>query len=95
MERNFFAFFRFNYHRMACLERDRLEREHVEAGAKFDAARQRLQDRIGTSKKEEFESLNRTFDQSWQVLARARIALDLHVREHGCVAAQEDRTKNP
>ena len=80
---------------MACLERDRLEKEHGEAGAKFDAARRRLQDRIGTSKKEEFESLNRAFDQSWQALARARIALDVHVRTHGCAAAQEARTKNP
>jgi MEDS: MEthanogen/methylotroph, DcmR Sensory domain len=80
---------------MACLERNRLEREHAEAGGKFDAARQRLQARIGTSKKEEFESLNRAVDQSWQVLARARIALDLHVRAHGCEAAQEARASNP
>jgi hypothetical protein len=80
---------------MACLERDRLEREHSEAGAKFDAARQRLQARIGTSIKEEFESLNRAIEQSWQVLVQARIALDLHVRAHGCEAAQKSRANTP
>jgi hypothetical protein len=72
---------------MLCPERERLEKEHAEAGAIFDAARVRLQARIGISQQEEFVMLNHALERSWQALIRARTALDHHLREHGCAAA--------
>jgi hypothetical protein len=67
-----------------CDERNHREKEHAQAGAEFDVSRKNLQARIGISSKEEFLSLSRKIDQSWAALVRARIALDQHIREHGC-----------
>jgi hypothetical protein len=69
---------------MDCEERARLEKQHAESGAAFDAARQRLQSRIGVSLKNEFLSLDRTADEAWSNLQKVRKALDQHIREHRC-----------
>lgn len=58
--------------------------EHAAAEAAFDLARLRVSSRIGTSPKEEYESLLRAADLSWQGVQRAREALDLHIRKHDC-----------
>lgn len=75
---------------MVCAERKRLEQEHREAGACFDKANERLRSRMGISPKEEFLSLTRVVNESWTALMRARIALDSHVRDHGCEGAAEE-----
>jgi len=72
---------------MACEERARLEKEHAEAGDEFDAARQRLRARIGVCPKDEFHSLDRALKDAWVKLLQARIALDRHIRDHGCEKA--------
>ena len=45
---------------------------------------------MGISPKEEFVSLTRAVNESWTALMRARIALDSHVRDHGCEGAAEE-----
>jgi hypothetical protein len=69
---------------MLCPEHQRLEKENAEAGASFDSANERLRTRIGISPKEEFVSLSRAVNETWEALMHARIALDRHLREHGC-----------
>lgn len=71
---------------MVCEERTRLERAHVKAEAAFEAAQERLRNRIGVSPKEEFSRLSEAVDQAWSKLIQARSALDLHIREHHCEA---------
>lgn len=65
-------------------ERNHREKEHAQAGAEFDASRENLQARIGTCSEDEFLSLSRKVEQGWAALVRARVALDEHIREHGC-----------
>jgi hypothetical protein len=71
---------------MSCQERERMEREHLEAEAAFYAAQQRLRNRIGISPKEEFVALSDAVDQAWKRWLDARGALDQHIRNHGCGA---------
>jgi hypothetical protein len=68
---------------MPCQKCERLEREHAEARARFDAAGELLDGRIAISLKDEFVALSSALDQSWEDLVGARVALDRHVREHG------------
>ena len=72
---------------MSCTERDRLEKEHAEAAARFDSANEQLRARIGICPKHEFVSLGRALDESWHALTRARTGLDRHIREHRCERA--------
>lgn len=69
---------------MECEERVRLDREHSEAGLAFQAARKVLVDKVGICPKEEYISLNRAVDTTWEAVQRARGALDDHIRSHGC-----------
>ena len=71
---------------MRCDDRERLEKEHVDAGAAFDAARAMLRNRIGVSPKGEYERLNAAAEEAWGALNGARKRLDEHIREHGCEA---------
>jgi len=73
---------------MRCDERTQLENEHGEAGLAFDAAREVLQERIGISPKEDFISLSRAVDTTWDAVNRTRVALDEHIREHNCQKAE-------
>ena len=74
---------------MSCTERERLEKEHAEAAARFDSANEQLRARIGISPKKEFVSLSHALDESWHALMRARTVLDHHIREHECESAHE------
>jgi hypothetical protein len=71
---------------MSCEERERLEREHIEAGAAFNTAREALRNRTGISPKEEFVTLRAVVNQAWETLMHARAALERHITEHGCEA---------
>ena len=70
---------------MDCDERTRLQTEHRNAGAAFDAARKVLQQRIGVCPKDEFEALSLAVDTTWTAVSRARSALDDHLRQHNCL----------
>jgi hypothetical protein len=69
---------------MGCEDRARLEKEHTEAGLAFDAARRVLQEKIGISPHEEFISLSRAVETTWEQVQRTRTALDEHIRAHNC-----------
>jgi hypothetical protein len=69
---------------MSCEQRARLDREHSQAQARYQAAREALDGRIGTSSREEFLSLTHAIDQARLALDRARRLLDRHIQEHGC-----------
>jgi HAMP domain-containing protein len=70
---------------MDCDERARLEKADREAGDAFDVARKILQERIGTTPRNEFEALSKAVDTTWEAVNRARSALDGHIREHKCL----------
>jgi hypothetical protein len=69
---------------MSCQERVGLEEEHGQASARFDAAREALNGRIGVCSRAEFRALSEGLDNAWVGLRRARAALDNHVWEHQC-----------
>ena len=69
---------------MLCAQRAVLEKVHSDAGAKFDAARQRLEKRIGIGTRDEYATLKLNADIAWQELGYARSLLDTHIRRHGC-----------
>jgi len=73
---------------MNCPLRMRLQKKHQKASASFDAARARLNERIGVCAKGEFLSLSGTLDQAWQDLDNARTSLDDHIREHCCMTQE-------
>lgn len=63
-----------------CPERARLERDHDDATAAFETAGATIQARIGISSKDEYVRLERTAEEAWMRLQRARRALDDHIR---------------
>jgi hypothetical protein len=64
----------------------RLEREDSLAGGAFDAARQRLREKVGISPRGEYQSLLQGVDAAWQAVLLARQRLDSHIRAHRCIA---------
>jgi hypothetical protein len=69
---------------MECAERLRLEKNYTTASATFDAARVRVQQRIGICPEGEFVVLSDALDWASAELERARAALDAHIWEHCC-----------
>ena len=69
---------------MPCEERVRLQKEHTDAEAMFDDARQALGARIGLSPKEEYLTLNRAAEKAWAHLQHSLRTLDEHIRTHRC-----------
>jgi hypothetical protein len=67
-----------------CNERDRLVKQHNDVGARFDAARKVLNERMGIGTRAEFWRLSEDMDNAWIDLRRARALLDSHIREHSC-----------
>jgi hypothetical protein len=63
----------------------RLQKNCTTASASFDAARARFQKRIGICLKSEFLALTDELGRASDELKRARDALDVHIREHGCM----------
>ena len=72
---------------MPCQERERLEKEHAEAGTAFDGADEGLQAKVGISSRSEYQRLQQAVEVAWGHLTSARGALDRHIREHGCERA--------
>jgi hypothetical protein len=70
---------------MSCKERTRLEKEHDQATAAFDAKRKALRERIGVCPRKEFASLSQALDQAWDDIHSTRLMLDEHIRQHGCI----------
>ncbi len=68
-----------------CEERARLEQEHDQSVVEFEDAQKRLKASIGITPKDQFLRLDRTADEAWQKLNRARSTLDQHIRQHRCI----------
>jgi hypothetical protein len=69
-----------------CSERSKLEAEHESAGKRVDEARRLLDLKIGVTSQSEFKALDNAADEVWKRAQAARLALDEHIREHGCEA---------
>ena len=69
---------------MPCARKAALEDAHRAARAKFNAAFQRLEKRIGISAREEYATLKSNVDAAWLELDYTRALLDAHIRRHGC-----------
>ena len=67
---------------MPCQECERLEREHAEAEASFDAARERLQSISGISSRDEYQCLHQEALALREYLDSARTALHRHTQKH-------------
>lgn len=72
-----------------CEEKTQLECRYKEAEAEFDTARTAIRQKVGTSSKEEFLTLDRAADLAWDRLQQAGGELATHIREHGCGAIEE------
>jgi hypothetical protein len=69
---------------MECIQRLRLQKNYTPS-AIFDAARLRVQRRIGICPKSEFSVLREAVDRASAELERARATLDAHIWEHCCM----------
>ena len=67
---------------MCCQECERLTKEFAEAGASFDAARERLQADSGISPKDRYQSLRQAALELQERLHSTRRALERHLQEH-------------
>jgi hypothetical protein len=74
---------------MGCQERARLDQEHSQAEARYEAARATLDSKVGITSRDEFLRLTHAIDEAWVALERARYLLDRHVKEHGCEQSRE------
>ena len=72
-----------------CKDKAQLECRYKEAEAAFDTARTAIRQKVGTSSKEEFLTLERAADLSWDRLQQAGRDLATHIREHGCGITQK------
>jgi len=75
-------------------ERVRLQENYTTASAIFDAAKTRLQQRIGICPTSEFRVLYEALDRALAELERARAALDAHIWEHCCMVQDSTVTQN-
>jgi len=67
-----------------CPERVRLERDHDDAAAALESAREAVRAKIGISLRDEYARLEHAAEEAWMHLQRARRALSDHIRDHGC-----------
>jgi hypothetical protein len=74
---------------MSCEDRARLEKEYLQAKARYEAARETLDTKMGVTSRDEFLRLTHAIDETWVALERARYLLDRHVKEHGCEQSLE------
>jgi len=68
----------------SCEVKDRLLREYTTATADYSRAVQVLQRRLGVLSKTEYERLREFSETARTKSESARLALDAHVRNHGC-----------
>ena len=73
---------------MECIQRLHLQKNYRTANAGFDAARARVQRRIGLCPVSEFGMLRDELDWASAQLESARAALDAHIRDHCCCMVQ-------
>jgi hypothetical protein len=69
-------------------ERVRLQENYTTASAIFDAAKTRLQQRIGICPIGEFRVPYEALDRASAELERARTALEAHIWEHCCMVQE-------
>jgi hypothetical protein len=67
-----------------CVEKLRLAREYQMAASAFSAAVKELQQKIGTSPREEYARLDRVANDARVKCEYARLALEQHIAAHGC-----------
>ena len=70
---------------MECEQRVSLRKIYMTASVTFDAAKNRLQQRVGICPKREFWALCEALDRVSEGLKFARAALDAHIQEHCCM----------
>ena len=72
-----------------CEERARLEAGYQRANDAFDIGRTAIRQKVGTSSKAEYITLDRAADLAWDRLQHAMMELATHVREHGCGVCED------
>jgi hypothetical protein len=72
-----------------CEERARLEGGYQQAKDAFDTARTGIRQKVGTSSKSEFLTLERAADLAWDQFRDAVSELATHIREHGCGVCED------
>ena len=69
---------------MVCEEKRMLLETYQSSTEKYSAAVKELHQKMSTLPKPDYETLYQTTEALLQDVAAARIALQAHVREHGC-----------
>lgn len=72
-----------------CEERARLGAGYQGAKDAFDTARTAIRQKVGTSSKAQYITLDRAADLAWDRLEHAIMELATHVRQHGCGECQD------
>jgi hypothetical protein len=67
-----------------CIEKRRLVDSYQQATANFSRQLTILNERLGTSPRDEYDSLRRAVDAERVRSEQARLALEQHVADHGC-----------
>jgi len=70
---------------MECIQRLHLQKNYRTANAGFDAARARVQRRIGLCPVSEFGMLRDELELASAEVERTHAALDAHIRQHSCM----------
>ena len=69
---------------MVCEEKSRLVLAYEATTKNFAASITELQQKMGTSSKDEYERLRRIVDETRVKSEQSRLALEQHIAEHGC-----------
>ena len=69
---------------MVCQEEQRLLSEYGTATSKFAVVVTSLQKELGTLSKDDYDSRVRSVDEARSKSEEARLALERHIRGHGC-----------
>ena len=67
-----------------CIEKRRLVETYQQATARFSRQLTILNERLGTSPRDEYDELRRAVDSERVRSEQARLALEQHVADHGC-----------
>ena len=67
-----------------CIEKRRLVENYQQATARFSKQLTILNERLGTSPRDEYDELRRAVDTERVRSEQARLALEQHVADHGC-----------
>jgi hypothetical protein len=75
-----------------CEERDLLRRNYDAAAEAFAAVEALIRERVGRIDRDEFVNVDRRSEDAGNTLQSVRLALETHVREHGCGMDPELKT---